>query len=307
MMKAKLTILAVLVLILTVGVAQADVNFTDDTILDLTGANDLTVKGVSEAEQVVVNAGDIDVTLDGAGGNFTVTAPVNLTVTGQTSNLAIDESCATGNVTLLILNPQGSDEVVTITPQAASCSAGGGGGGGGGGGAATPSTPTTPTTPSGTPSAPVSIPSLPANPTSDDISNVLNAATQQLAYIQANLTSADAPTLLASLIQTLQQLRGAVAGEAGAGAGSSVPPDGSYTSPMSEGSTGDDVSALQNFLTSQGPSIYSQGLVTGYFGPLTERAVQLFQEREGIAGPGDPGYGFVGPQTRARINAILGL
>lgn len=60
------------------------------------------------------------------------------------------------------------------------------------------------------------------------------------------------------------------------------------------GSRGQNVSKLQNFLKDQG--VYS-GPVTGYFGPLTKRAVIVFQKQNGIA----PAAGFVGPVTRTFI------
>lgn len=57
-----------------------------------------------------------------------------------------------------------------------------------------------------------------------------------------------------------------------------------------------DVVALQAFLRNQG---FLPVNPTGFFGPLTLRAVQLFQREHGI-----PATGFVGPITRARIEAI---
>lgn len=67
--------------------------------------------------------------------------------------------------------------------------------------------------------------------------------------------------------------------------------------------TGGDVSALQNFLK-QFPDVYPDGLVTGFFGPLTEKAVQEYQKKMDIVMSGDPestGFGFVGPATRAKM------
>ncbi|HEY4510500.1 MAG TPA: peptidoglycan-binding protein, partial [Candidatus Paceibacterota bacterium] len=65
--------------------------------------------------------------------------------------------------------------------------------------------------------------------------------------------------------------------------------------------TGGEVSKLQQFLAGDA-SLYPEGLVTGFFGPATERAVQRLQTKHGIISSGSPdttGYGFVGPQTRA--------
>lgn len=60
------------------------------------------------------------------------------------------------------------------------------------------------------------------------------------------------------------------------------------------------VRCLQEFLKRQGAGIYPEGLVTGYFGPLTEAAAKRFQAFYGI-----PQTGYVGPLTRAKINELL--
>ncbi|MBU1092004.1 peptidoglycan-binding protein, partial [Patescibacteria group bacterium] len=49
----------------------------------------------------------------------------------------------------------------------------------------------------------------------------------------------------------------------------------------------------------------SPGNETEYFGSLTEKAVQKFQEKHGIAKKGDSGYGYVGPKTRAKIAEVF--
>ena len=71
------------------------------------------------------------------------------------------------------------------------------------------------------------------------------------------------------------------------------------------------VRCLQEFLKEQGKEIYPQGLVTGYFGPLTQAAVIRFQEKyaEEILEPLElqNGTGFVGPSTRDKINRMLNL
>lgn len=76
-----------------------------------------------------------------------------------------------------------------------------------------------------------------------------------------------------------------------------------FNRPQKRGSRGADVTALQTFLA-QYKDIYPDGLVTGYFGPATEKAVGLFQEKYGIAKKGDDGYGTVGPKTRAKLNSL---
>lgn len=69
---------------------------------------------------------------------------------------------------------------------------------------------------------------------------------------------------------------------------------------------GEDVKILQNFLISQ--NLLSSDSNTGFFGPLTEKAVQSFQKSHGIVSSGNfwsTGYGMVGPTTRSKINSML--
>ncbi len=73
---------------------------------------------------------------------------------------------------------------------------------------------------------------------------------------------------------------------------------------LSLGARGDEVKRLQEIL-SQDKEIYPDGLITGYFGALTKKAAQKFQEKYGIAKKGDLGYGEIGPNTRAKLNQLL--
>lgn len=69
------------------------------------------------------------------------------------------------------------------------------------------------------------------------------------------------------------------------------------------GSSGDEVRCLQQLLAAD-PSIYPEGLITGYFGTKTEAAVQRFQVAHNIVTGGTPqatGYGAVGAKTRAAL------
>ncbi len=73
--------------------------------------------------------------------------------------------------------------------------------------------------------------------------------------------------------------------------------------------TNQAVSCLQRFLKDQGSDIYPEGLVTGYFGSLTQSAVIRFQEKyssEILLPLGlSSGTGYVGPSTRAKINEMI--
>ncbi len=71
------------------------------------------------------------------------------------------------------------------------------------------------------------------------------------------------------------------------------------TRQLEVGSTGTDVSALQTFLALDS-SLYPEGLVTGYFGALTQGAVRRFQTRNNISA-----VGRIGPATLPVINAQM--
>ncbi len=68
---------------------------------------------------------------------------------------------------------------------------------------------------------------------------------------------------------------------------------------ISLGSSGSDVTALQTYLA-QDTTLYPQGLISGYYGSLTQAAVIRFQARYGISQTGT-----VGPITRAKINSLI--
>ncbi len=84
------------------------------------------------------------------------------------------------------------------------------------------------------------------------------------------------------------------------------------TNALSKGKTHSDVKALQEALNSDpdtriaSSGVGSLGNETDFFGAMTEKAVEKFQEKYSIAAPGDPGYGAVGPKTRAKINELFG-
>lgn len=68
---------------------------------------------------------------------------------------------------------------------------------------------------------------------------------------------------------------------------------------LREGVSGDEVTLLQELLAGD-PEIYPEGLVTGYFGPLTKNAVKRFQKKNNIDQVGE-----VGPLTRLKINELF--
>lgn len=75
------------------------------------------------------------------------------------------------------------------------------------------------------------------------------------------------------------------------------------------GDKGEQVSLLQTWL-SKDSLVYPEGLISGFFGALTQKAVVRFQEKyklEILAPFGlASGNGFVGEKTKAKLNALYG-
>ncbi|MDP3991368.1 MAG: peptidoglycan-binding domain-containing protein [Candidatus Colwellbacteria bacterium] len=132
-----------------------------------------------------------------------------------------------------------------------------------------------------------------------------------LPLVLGSIPAANAAT--AGEIQAqIQTLRGSVQALQAQLASSPAPSSGTVTITKTlrlgstNAATNGEVSQLQQFLA-QDTSIYPEGLVTGYFGPLTQRAVQLWQGTQGVVSYGTPattGYGVVGPLTRAKISGV---
>ncbi|HEY4522589.1 MAG TPA: peptidoglycan-binding domain-containing protein [Candidatus Paceibacterota bacterium] len=110
-------------------------------------------------------------------------------------------------------------------------------------------------------------------------------------------------TLLAQIQQLQQQIAAATGGAV-------VPasPVSSAGCPfvgrsLKVGSSGSDVTRLQQFLA-RDPAIYPEAVVSGYYGALTEAAVKRWQVKYNIVSSGTAattGFGVVGPRTAAAI------
>lgn len=74
--------------------------------------------------------------------------------------------------------------------------------------------------------------------------------------------------------------------------------EATFVKKLQRGMSGGDVKNLQVLLKSF-VDIYPQGIVSGYFGPLTERAVQMLQKKYGLEQ-----VGLVGPKTRVVLNNL---
>ncbi|MBX4198762.1 peptidoglycan-binding protein [Candidatus Parcubacteria bacterium] len=100
------------------------------------------------------------------------------------------------------------------------------------------------------------------------------------------VTIADLQAQIAALMAQLQSLQGG-----------SVSNGAAITSDLTVGSSGAQVTALQNALIAQG---YLHVSATGYFGSLTKAAVMAWQSAAGL-----PSTGFFGPLSRARFNGSV--
>ena len=67
---------------------------------------------------------------------------------------------------------------------------------------------------------------------------------------------------------------------------------------LQRGASGNDVKEVQGFLK-RFPNIYPEGLETGYYGPLSEKAIGRLQEILGLEQ-----VGIVGPQTQKKMNEL---
>ena len=78
---------------------------------------------------------------------------------------------------------------------------------------------------------------------------------------------------------------------------------------LNDSDTEGQVSKLQKFLA-QDQTVYPEGTITGFYGPLTEQAVKRWQAKNSVVSSGSPdttGYGVVGSRTRERVRANCGF
>ncbi|MCR4330446.1 MAG: peptidoglycan-binding protein, partial [Patescibacteria group bacterium] len=125
-------------------------------------------------------------------------------------------------------------------------------------------------------------------------------------------TVSDIELRIASLLSELQilqtELQNLKSGEAAVSAVKvQTSPSATFFTTLGKGSEGSDVTKLQQYLA-QDPALYPEGLITGYYGSLTEAAVKRFQQKHNIVSSGTPlstGYGVMGPKTRAVLNSLF--
>ncbi|MBU1255377.1 SH3 domain-containing protein [Patescibacteria group bacterium] len=144
MKKIVITILALLFLPNMVF-AVNEVTFDADTNIEVGGVT-LVIKNGAVADQVVVNANNIEITLS-SGSSVTITSSDRRILE---NTLSVSSSCAEGDYSTITLPAQSTVTVVTVTPLSTTCAVSGSSvtttsSSGGGGGVAAPSKPTTET------------------------------------------------------------------------------------------------------------------------------------------------------------------
>ncbi len=109
-------------------------------------------------------------------------------------------------------------------------------------------------------------------------------------------TTAELTAQINSLLAMIAQLQVQISGGATTGGGSAT----TFTTDLTVGSKGAEVTALQQFLVSKGNLVMPVGVAMGYFGPLTKSALASYQASAGIS----PAVGYFGPITRAKVNSL---
>jgi Putative peptidoglycan binding domain len=106
-------------------------------------------------------------------------------------------------------------------------------------------------------------------------------------------------TSIAAEIAALQSQIAQLTAQLNAGGTTTTTTTYDFTSDLTVGSTGAQVSSLQQLLISKG-YLTAVSAPTGYFGALTQAALAKFQAANGIS----PAAGYFGPITRAFVNAM---
>jgi len=107
-------------------------------------------------------------------------------------------------------------------------------------------------------------------------------------------TTSDLQAQISALLAQIAALQAQVGGS------TSTSASATFSTDLTMGSKGADVTALQNWLISKGFTIAAGA--TGYFGAQTQSAVAKWQTSAGIS----PAAGYFGPISRAKANAAAG-
>ena len=109
-------------------------------------------------------------------------------------------------------------------------------------------------------------------------------------------TTADLQAQISALLAQIQQLQTQLSAKSTTTTSTS---SYQFTRDLTVGSTGADVTALQQLLINDG-DLTAVSAPTGYFGVLTQTALGKFQAANGIS----PHAGYFGPITRAFVNSM---
>lgn len=128
----------------------------------------------------------------------------------------------------------------------------------------------------------------------------------------AEMNRTELITFLIQLIAAIQS--GATVSSSGGATGSidGIPSGFTFQNSLRFGMSSVDVKYLQIFLNTDADTKVSlsgagsPGNETMMFGNATLAAVKKFQVKHGVADASNPGYGLVGPATRAKLNSLLG-
>ncbi|OIO46251.1 hypothetical protein COX24_02680 [bacterium (Candidatus Gribaldobacteria) CG23_combo_of_CG06-09_8_20_14_all_37_87_8] len=275
-----LLLLVVLALPVRGQAAYNTVTFDADTDLYFTGVPaTITVSSGSMVADLEVKPSTLNLSME-SGSTITLTSSDKLIMT---SNLDVDTVCGSSASTLTITSATTQGVSVDIT--ANSCQTGAAvvttGGSGGGGGSSTPPPSTTKTPAPETTPAEKSISQM----TTAEVTAKIAEITQLIAQLQTQLIQMLGGSAMSGISGVLPEIN------------------------LKTGSTGEAVKLLQTWLAKDA-EIYPEGIISGYFGPLTKTAVIRFQEKY-KAEVLDPwnftnGTGIVGPTTRAKLSELFG-
>jgi len=271
-------VLAVLVM-LAVALPARAITVPQDVTLETTNGADVTMLANSQFDELTINANSFTFTMSGsqqvnlrdddAQVMKTNVDGVTYVCNSQNSELKLDASKATS---------------FQVELEGFACSSGGGGGSN----ATSPSTDTTTTTDSST------------TTTTEDTTATDTTTTTETTTDSQYLDGAPPVSSLGGAVASLPPTPGIPPFSP-----AQFPVVASISRGLTVGSQGDDVRALQEALASM-PDVYPEGLVTGYFGSLTRAAVAAFQMKYGVvSSSADPGYGYVGPMTRAKLVEVF--
>ena len=270
MKKKSLVFLGFLLTPLFAFAAFDDVTLTTDVTITI-ASTDLTVSGSSaEVESIVINDdGTFTVTLQSSSALTIASADRKLLGSEASGAVTATRTCTASQSTLALSGASGITVKVSIGNDCDATTTTSTGGGGGGG---APGSVSTGGGGGGGSGVTLVTPATPAVPTE----------------APAVPSSAAQPSPVAQLVSP------------------------AFNRTLTPGMTHADVKRLQQLLNSDpdtriaASGVGAPGSETTYFGALTEKAVQKFQEKHGVAGVGAPGYGYVGPATRAKLLAIFG-